>query len=300
MNYSSDIDQTAKTDAQVRRVILIEGAANLVVLVGKSIIGLSTGSMGILAEAVHSLADISNNVVAWIVMNVSSKPADREHPYGHRKFETLAVFILASLLVVLAFKLALDAIQNETAEVTSSALELGVMMGVLMINIGVTRWQHGWAKRLNSDLLHADATHTLADVLATSTVIIGWQLSAAGYAWVDRLCALAVVMVILYLAYTLFKRTLPILLDEIAIAPEKINAVIQGVPGVKNVYRIRSRWIGKNQAIDLVIAVEPGLPIEQAHDIADQIEALLEQHFQVTDISIHVEPDGLNEDTAKD
>lgn len=300
MNNPRDIDASAQTDAQVRRVILIEGAANLVILLSKVVIGLSTGSMGILAEAVHSLADISNNVVAWIVMNVSTKPADREHPYGHRKFETLAVFILASLLVVLAFKLALDAFQREMTEVTSSALELGVMIGVLMINIGVTRWQHGWARRLNSDLLHADATHTFADVLATGVVIIGWQLSAAGYPLIDRLCALAVVVVILYLAYTLFKRTLPILLDEIAIPPEKISHVIRTVDGVKNVYRIRSRWIGKNRAIDLVIAVEPGLPIEQAHDITDRIEALLEQHFQVTDISIHVEPDAHSEDNGND
>ena len=85
-------------DKRVRRVILIEGSANLLVLILKTIVGLSTGSMAILADAVHSLTDLTNNVIAWFVIHFSSLPADREHPYGHRKFETLAVFVLASIL----------------------------------------------------------------------------------------------------------------------------------------------------------------------------------------------------------
>ncbi|MDB4575995.1 cation diffusion facilitator family transporter [bacterium] len=282
---------TPHKDNQVRRVILIEGLANLLVLVAKTIVGLSTGSMAILADAVHSLSDLTNNIIAWIVIHYSSLPADREHPYGHRKLETLAVFILASILVVLAFELALNAINKEQAEVVSSGVELIIMLCVLIINIVVTSWQRMWAKRLDSDILHADAMHTFADVLITGTVIIGWQLSAMGYAWVDRLCALGVALLIFYLAYGLFRRAIPVLIDEYAIDPVELSELIKPLPGVKKVYKIRSRWIGKTRAVDLVISVDSTLSTEESHAIADTIESLIENNFGKTDISIHVEPE---------
>jgi cation diffusion facilitator family transporter len=278
-------------DQQVRRIILIEGSANLLVLIGKTFVGLSTGSMSIMADAIHSLTDLTNNVVAWFVMHFSSLPADREHPYGHRKFETLAVFILASILVVLAFELALNAITREETEVASSGIELVVMLSVLVINILVTNWQHRWANRLDSDILRADATHTFADVLITSVVIGGWQLSAMGYVWVDRLCALGVSFLVFYLAYNLFRRAVPVLLDEYAIDPDELSNTINNVHGVKSASRIRSRWIGKTRAIALVISVDPTLSIEESHRIADEIESLIEERFDTTDISIHVEPE---------
>jgi cation diffusion facilitator family transporter len=272
-------------------VILIEGLANLLVLVAKTVVGLSTGSMAILADAIHSLSDLTNNIIAWIVIHYSSLPADREHPYGHRKLETLAVFILASILVVLAFELALNAVNKEYAKVVSSGIELIIMLCVLIINIVVTSWQRMWAKRLDSDILHADATHTFADVLITGTVIVGWQLSAMGYAWVDRLCALGVALLIFYLAYGLFRRAIPVLIDEYAIDPVELSELIKPLPGVKKVYKIRSRWVGKTRAVDLVVSVDSALSTEESHAIADSIESQIENHFGATDISIHVEPE---------
>ena len=285
MKYST------QRDRRVRRVILIEGSANLLVLILKTIVGLSTGSMAILADAVHSLTDLTNNVIAWFVMHFSTLPADREHPYGHRKFETLAVFVLASILVVLAFELILNAIRKEETEVATSGIELAIMLGVLVINILITIWQHRWAKRLDSDILRADATHTFADVLITSVVIGGWQLSAMGYAWVDRLCAIGVALLVFYLAYNLFRRAVPVLIDQYAIDPQELSNIIGNVHGVKNVYRIRSRWIGKTCAIDLVISVDPALSTEESHDITDKIESIIEKRFDTSDISIHVEPE---------
>lgn len=281
---------STEKDKKVRRIILIEGTANLLVLIIKTFVGLSTGSMAILADAIHSLTDLTNNIVAWVVMHYSSQPADRKHPYGHKKFETLAVFILASILIVLAFELAVSAIRNENTVVVSSNTELVIMLTVLMLNIVVTSWQHRWAKRLDSDILRADASHTFADVLITSVVIVGWQLSAIGYAWIDRLCALAVACVVVYLAFNLFKRTLPVLVDEYAIEPEELSRLLHNVQGVKDVYNIRSRWIGKSCAVELVISVDPSLSTEDSHNIADKIEQIIEKRFKVSDISIHVEP----------
>ena len=174
------MSDSALRDRQVQRLILLEGAANLVVLIAKVIVGISTGSLAVLGDAVHSLTDVTNNIVAWGVIRLSNQPADREHPYGHRKFETLAVFGLATLLAVLAIELASHAIRRDKSEVGQDAWALGVMLGVLAVNVVIASWQRYWARRLRSDILLADANHTFADVLTTVVVIIGWQLSARG------------------------------------------------------------------------------------------------------------------------
>ncbi|NNG03107.1 MAG: cation transporter [Inquilinus sp.] len=280
-----------RRDRLVRRVILVEGFANLVVLLAKLIVGLSTGSLAVLSDAVHSLTDVANNAVAWIVIKVSSQPADREHPYGHRKFETLAVFGLATLLAVLAFELALHAIRREEATVVRDAWALGIMLGVLGVNVAIASWQRYWARRLQSDIILADANHTFADVLTTIVVIGGWQLSAMGYPWLDSVCALGVAALVMYLAYGLFKRAFPVLVDQFAIAPELLADAARSVPGVRKVRRIRSRSVGSTRTVDMVVTVDPELSTTEAHAIADAIERRLEDRHQVGDASIHIEPE---------
>ena len=259
-------------------------------LLAKLWVGFATGSLAILGDAIHSLTDIVNNIVAWFVIRLSSLPPDREHPYGHRKFETLAVFFLASLLAVLAFELAWHAIKKEDAEIVSSNWELGIMLGVLAVNVSLASWQRMWARRLQSDILMADSSHTFADVLTTIVVILGWQLSAMGYLWLDRACALAVAGLILYLAYSLYKKAMPILVDEFALDPEILTNTIRNVEGVKQINRVRSRWIGSEKAIDIIISVDSKLSTDESHKIATDIESLIEKKFSVSDISIHVEP----------
>ena len=277
-------------DKAVQRVILIEGSVNLAVLLAKVVVGITTGSLAIIGDAIHSLTDVINNVIAWVVIRLSSLPPDREHPYGHRKFETLAVFFLASLLIVLAFELALHAIKKDDTEIVASAWELGIMLTVLVVNISLAIWQRLWARRLKSEILLADASHTFSDVLTTIVVIAGWQLSAMGYLWLDRVCAFAVSLLVFYLAYCLFGRALPVLVDQYALDPELLSSSIQEIPGVRQVRRVRSRWIGPDKSIDLIISVDPDLKTDKSHHIATTIELLVEERFGVSDVSIHVEP----------
>jgi cation diffusion facilitator family transporter len=280
----------SERDRKIQRLIVIEGSANLIVLVAKLIVGLTTGSLAVLADAIHSLTDVANNIVAWIVIRLSAIPADREHPYGHRKFETLAVFALATFLAVLAFEIAKNAITKENSEVVSGTIELIVMICVLVVNISLAIWQRYWAIKLKSSIMLADAAHTFADVLTTVVVIIGWQLSSIGYLFLDRLCALGVAGLVFYLAYRLYKTAFPVLVDEYAIDPEKVKTEVLNINGVKEVGRIRSRWIGSDIALDLIISVNADLTIEESHDIADKVELLIEEKFKVADALIHVEP----------
>lgn len=281
----------AEKNALVLRVILLEGLANLIVLALKSIVGFTTGSMAILADAMHSLTDVANNVIAWLVIRASQRPADREHPYGHQKFEMLAVFVLAVLLSAIALEIAIQALTRGSEPPEISDWGLAVMGIVLVVNVALAAWERHWAKKLDSRILSADASHTFSDVLTTVVVIVGWQLSVRGFPWLDTVCALGVAAMILYLAFGLFKNVVPVLVDEIAIEPEYLTAAISRLPGVIQVLRVRSRWIGPDRAVDVVVTVAPSMPTVQSHDIADAVEELLESEFDVKDVTVHIEPD---------
>jgi cation diffusion facilitator family transporter len=279
-------------DRQVRRVIVIEGLANVAVLALKLVVGVSTGSFAVFGDALHSLSDVANNAVAWFVVRISSQPPDRDHPYGHRKFETLAVFVLATLLTVLGIELALGALRREAQPTVGDPWTLPLMLGVLAINVALASWEGAWARRLSSDILGADARHTFADVLTTIVVIAGWQLSAHGYPWIDTVCAIAVAGFVLALAFGLFRRAIPILVDSIAVEPEAVGDVAGAVHGVRRVKTVRSRSTGGSTAIDMVVTVDSGITAAAAHAIADAIEEELRTQLSVEDVTIHVEPDG--------
>jgi len=279
-------------DRQVRRVIVIEGLANVAVLALKLVVGVSTGSLAVLGDALHSLSDVANNAVAWFVVRISSQPPDRDHPYGHRKFETLAVFVLATLLTVLGIELALGALRREAQPTVGDPWTLPLMLGVLAINVALASWEGAWARRLSSDILGADARHTFADVLTTIVVIVGWQLSVRGYPWLDTVCAIAVAAFVLALAFGLFRRAIPILVDSIAVEPEAVGDVARAVHGVRGVKTVRSRSTGGSTAIDMIVTVDSGITAADAHAITDAIEEELRAHLSIDDVTIHVEPDG--------
>lgn len=284
------VSLTAERDRRVRRVLLWEGLANVVALIAKLFVGVATGSLAILGDALHSLSDVANNVIAILIMRHSSKGPDDDHPYGHRKFETLAVFVLATLLTVLAFELCLRALTGESAEVATSGWALAVMIGVLGVNLAITLWEQVQAKRLDSDILRADAAHTLADSLTTLVVIVGWQVAAYGAPWFDRVAAVGVAGIVLYLAYGLFKRAVPVLVDSVALDAGDVEEAVASVEGVIEVRRTRSRWIGRHASVDVVVTVDAQLDTAASHAIADAIETVLSSRFDVHDTTVHIEP----------
>jgi cation diffusion facilitator family transporter len=277
-------------DRQVAWVFVWTGIANLAVLVAKVAVGLATSSSAVLGDAVHSFADLSNNGVALLTLRAAAAPPDREHPYGHRKYETLAVFALAVLLSVLALEIGLRSVQREAGEVLRLGWGLVVMLGVFAANIAVSAWQGSQARRLDSDLLRADARHTFSDVLVTATVIAGWQAAARGHAWLDTATALAVAGLILTLAYGLFRRAIPVLVDHSAADPEALRAAVEAVAGVRSARRVRSRGRAGERRVDVVVTVDPALSLSASHRIADEVERVLAERFETHDVTVHVEP----------
>jgi cation diffusion facilitator family transporter len=284
------MDPGQSYDRQVARVFVWTGIANLVVLAAKVAVGFATGSSAVLGDAVHSFADVSNNAVALLALHFASAPPDRHHPYGHRKYETLAVFALAVLLAVLAVEIALRGVGSAPREVLRPGWGLAVMLGVFATNAAVGAWQARWARRLDSDLLRADARHTISDLLVTASVIAGWQAAARGHAWLDDAAALAVAVLILTLAFGLFRRAIPVLVDESAADPEALRAAVAEVAGVRSTRRVRSRGRGREGRMDLVVTVDAALSTEDSHRIADEVERALAARFGLHDVTVHVEP----------
>jgi cation diffusion facilitator family transporter len=286
MSTSDLIDR----DHHVERVLWVEGSANFAVMLAKLAVGLGTGSIAILGDAIHSLADLANNAIGIVATRIASTPPDREHPYGHRKYETLAVFAVATLLSVLALEIVHGALNSGSRVVTKGGWSLAVMLGVLALNVAISSWEGRWARRLDSDILRADAQHTLSDVLTTIGVIAGWQLAARGYRWLDGLTSLVIAALILYLAFGLFRRAIPVLVDESIASPEELSAVAGAVDGVRETRRIRSRAGSSGPAIDLVVSVDPKLSTVDSHAIADEIERALSERFSARDVTVHIEP----------
>jgi len=185
----------------VKRVLIIEGLVNLLMIVTKLIVGIITGSAALTADALHSFTDLVNNVVAFLAIRMSEKPADDDHHYGHQKFEQLAVFFLATLLFVVAIEVVIRAISRSSDVVEQNKVGLIVLVVAVVINLTLSLWERYWAKKLKSDLLHADASHTFSDVLTSVAAIVGWQLAALGLYWVDTLFALIVAVMIGVLAF---------------------------------------------------------------------------------------------------
>ena len=278
-----------KTNA-VRRVLLIEGVTNLGMFSAKISVGLATGSSVIIGDALHSLADLANNALAFEAERFASRPPDEDHPYGHRKYEQLAVFALAGLLALMAFELVLRAMQRFDETVDPSAWGLGVMAGVLAVNCALATWEGRRARQLGSDLLRADARHTAGDIGTTIVAIAGWQAASSGYLWVDPLAAIAVSFFVLYLSLGLFRTAIPILVDHTAMPPDLLRSVVERVEHVREVRRVRSRSVGDSEVADVVVVVEESLTAKQSHAVADEIERALAKELKIQDVSVHVEP----------
>jgi len=280
----------AERDRKVRVVLVLEGIANIVVLIAKTTVGIHTGSSAILSDALHSLTDVFNNVFAYIVSRISTSPPDKNHPYGHKKFETLAVFVLATLLSVIAIEVVIRAFERIGNPILPSRWGLIVMFGVLIVNVLISSWENYQAKRLNSELLKADAKHTFSDVLVTIGVIIGWQLASHGYPIFDFILAVFVSVLVFYLAFQLFRKSIPVLVDEAAVDQAKIAESIEQLDDVIKIERLRSRNIGQETFADVVVTVRPNMSTEESHNVADLIEEELYNKFGIDDVVVHVEP----------
>ncbi len=279
--------------AVVRKVLIVTLLLNLFVMGLKASIGVVTGSLSLVADALHSVTDSANNILGLITNQFSSPLPDRKHPYGHQKFEAVGALGIAAFLAIACFEIlqsALERIIQGGKPVTISAPQLWLLLLVLGVNIFVAFYERTVGKRVNSPILIADAHHTMSDVWVTISVMGGLIGVWLGYQWLDVVLAFPVALLVFLSGWTVVKENLPWLVDEMAIAPEIIYDIALEVPGVINCHHIASRGIiGRQVFIEMHLVVDAE-DVETAHRITEEVEALLEEKFSPARILIQVEP----------
>ena len=287
--------ETRDTSIAVRRVLVGLLGANLAVVAAKAVIGIASGSLAVLGDALHSSVDSLYNVLGLIVIRVAAQAPDEDHPYGHGKFETLGALAIVVFLSITCFELVRTAVQKllsggHAVAVTDRGLV--VLLATLGVNVLVAWYENRRGHELSSELLIADAAHTRTDVFITIGVLIGVLFARGGAAWVDPVVAIVVAALIVRVAYQIFARTVPVLVDERAIPARAIRQTAQGVDGVKSAYGIRSRG-GHGTGVryaEVTIAVDRGANVEAAHAIADEVEERLKRELDLNAVTVHVEP----------
>ncbi len=279
--------------AAVRSVLLLILFLNVAVALAKVAYGQISGSISILSDGFHSLTDGASNVVALVALRLAKKPPDANHPYGHRKFETLAAGAIALFLLLVVVEVAQTALARWRSGGAPSVTmtSFAVMLTTLAINIAVVRYERSAAKRLSSELLLADARHTQSDVLTSLAVIAALIGSAAGYPILDPLAALIVVGFIGHAGFEIARDAARILSDEIVISEEDIRQVVERVPDVLGCHHIRSRGSADHVFLDMHIWMDGTTPLTEAHAISHRVkDVLMERYPQIADAVIHIEP----------
>jgi cation diffusion facilitator family transporter len=266
---------------------------NLAVAFVKIALGYVTGAISILSDGFHSLTDSASNVVALIGVSVARRPPDANHPYGHRKYETMAsVGILVFLILVLVQVLASAYDRLVNGGVPRVFPEgIGVMAITLVVNLFVVSYELREGRRLSSEVLRADAKHTRSDVL-TSGAVLGALLGVWwGYPVLDPLAAVVVAVFIGHACWSIAQEASRILSDEIVIAEDDVRAVVESVPEVIGCHRIRTRGSADHIFMDLHIWVDGRTPLERAHATSHVVKDRLMNRFpHVADVVIHIEP----------
>ncbi|MDP5018907.1 cation transporter [Anabaena sp. UHCC 0187] len=278
---------------EVRKVLIITLLLNIFVMGLKALVGYWTGSLSLLADALHSVTDSANNVLGLVAIKFSSPLPDREHPYGHNKFEAVGALGIAAFLGIACFEIvqgAVERILKGGEPVRVSPPELWLLLIVLGVNIFVAFYERNVGKRVGSSILIADATHTMSDVWVTISVIGGLIGVWLGYQWLDVALAFPVALLVFWSGWSVLTENLPWLVDQMAIAPETIHTIAVSVPGVLNCHDIASRGvIGRQVFIEMHLIVDAP-DVETAHNITEEVEKQLEQRFHPVRIVIHVEP----------
>jgi len=267
--------------------------ANLAVAIAKIVLGYVTGAVSILSDGFHSLTDSASNVVALIGVSIARRPPDADHPYGHRKYETMAslgILIFLILVLVQVLSAAADRFVNGgTPRVFPEGI--GLMALTLVVNVFVVAYEQREGRRLRSEVLQADAKHTRSDVL-TSGAVLGALLGVwLGYPILDPLAAVLVAGFIGHACWSIAQEASRILGDQIVMPEEQVRKVVQSVPHVLGCEKIRTRGPADYVFLDLHLWLDGKTPLDAAHATSHVVKDLLMASFpQLADVVIHIEP----------
>jgi cation diffusion facilitator family transporter len=294
---------TALAEKEKRNAALSSVLAAVLLTGLKLVVGLLTGSLGILAEAAHSGLDLIAAMVTFFAVRISGKPPDEQHLYGHGKVENLSALVETLLLLITCVWIIYEAIQRlfvKSVEVEANLWAFGVMTISILVDISRSRMLYRTARKHKSQALEADALHFATDIWSSAVVIGGlilvWLSQRLGpeWAWLakaDAVAALAVACIVVYVSLQLGKRTVAALLDA---APpglaERVTSEAIQVPGVQGVGPVRVREAGPSTFVDLTVNVDRSASLEEAHQIATAVDNRISKLVHSGDVMVHVDP----------
>jgi cation diffusion facilitator family transporter len=286
-----------KNQAAASSVLAAIGLTSL-----KVVVGVLTGSLGILAEAAHSALDLVAALMTWFAVRISGKPPDHDHLYGHGKVENLSALIETILLLATCVWVLYSAvtrlIQGRT-EIDVTVWSFAVMAFSMIVDFSRSRMLSKAAKKHNSQALEADALHFSTDIWSSAVVIVGLagvKLSEAHPALTllksaDAVSAIFVAAIVFFVCGRLGMRTVQALLDA---APKGLNdqikRVAESVPGIQDCHRVRARYSGAQLFVDAHVLVDGNQTLDQAHALTDAVEAAIERIAPGVDVTVHAEP----------
>ena len=279
---------------EVRRVLVVVLLLNALVALAKLTVGARTGTLTVLGAALESGLDMFNNLMGLALVGVASRAPDENHPYGHDKFETLGALGIVGFLSISCFELlrsGVSALLSHRPPVRIGALDLIVTGATLLINAFVVWYERKRARELGSAFLLADAAHTGSDILVTLLALASLVFARAGLEWLDGALAIAVALIIAWSGFQILWQSIPVLVDERAIDADQLRHVVLGVSNVREVRHVRSRSTASGQLFaEVTVAVPGGMSVDDAHQLADEVEAAIEREFGASQVTVHVEP----------
>jgi len=282
---------------QIRRILIVVLFFNWLVAFSKLIYGLATRSAAMTADGVHSFADGASNIIGLVGIYAASKPVDEDHPYGHKKYETVATLGIAVMLFLASFDIIKDSILRLFHPVVPdvSVFSFGLMVITFLINIIVMRYEYKKGSELSSDILICDSIHTKSDIFVSSAVIVTLISTKAGFPILDTIVAFAIGILITKAGFEILKRSSDVLCDAEAVEKAKIARVVNKVSGVKSIHKIRTRGRKDDVHVDLHVTVDTRMHVDTAHGLSHRIsDALKEKIPGITDVIVHIEPSSQN------
>jgi cation diffusion facilitator family transporter len=302
MAMSPDSQQRAGAYRDIRRVTVVGAVVDLGLALAKFIGGVIVQSQALIADGIHSLSDLVTDGLVIIAARQASFEADREHPYGHGRIQTIATAILAISLGLIAAGIAFDAIRTIISSriAASPGWPALVIAGISVVSKeAIYHYTMSAARRHRSALLEANAWHSRSDALSSFLVIAGVSGVMLGFPWADAAGAVGVSVIIFYAAYQIGRDSFEELIDT-AVDPDiqvKIRQAAKAVPGVIDVHEMRTRRMGADIFADMHVRVRPRISVSEGHRVADEVMDRLKSEFPtLTDVVVHIDPEDDHED----
>jgi len=280
-----------------RKVTLIGLVVNIVNAVVKVIVGFLANSYALIADGIHSASDMLSDVLVLVASHYGRQQPDKDHPYGHDRYETLATLMLGALLIAVAGVLVWDSLMRLLTPrelVTPGAIALIVALASIVSKEWIYRYTLRIARQINSRLLEGNAWHHRTDSLSSIVVFIAIGGSLLGITWLDQLAAVVVALMVARIGFTLIWDSLKELVDT-ALPQEEvtnIRATALTIPGVRDVHDLRSRRMANRTLLDIHLQVDPHISVSEGHEVGAWVARLLRnQYDHISDVIFHIDPE---------